>query len=126
VPVTTEEIATYVLPWAKVHRVDAYGKTLAVAQKPEVFRSYVLRLLELRWQIDPEFKETAPFMLLEETGISQKYRHRPTGTEIVVSGKKVEGRVWGWMELEQHIREGRTFDSVASVKAALDLEVTPS
>lgn len=119
-------MAALVLPWAKEVMPDAYQKTVAVVKNPTAFRKYIVRLVELRYEKDPDFRLNAPLAALEETGIRQKMKHPQTGTIIEVCGNKVEGRTWGFGEMAAAIHAGLSFESVFLLKKEWDLEVVPN
>jgi hypothetical protein len=103
--IDADKLAAIVLPWARDTHPEKYEATLKVASKPETLERYLLRLLELRWEQDRENVEwrlDVPLSALEETGITQGLNWH--GTPIVVSGRKVEGRTWGFDELAQLVR----------------------
>jgi hypothetical protein len=47
-----------VLPWAEVHRPEAFQATMAVMQAgtPQALLNYLIRLVEVRWAEDPAWR----------------------------------------------------------------------
>lgn len=84
---TNEELSALILPWAKAERPDAYAKTLAVANRPDTFRRFLLRCVELRCEAEPAWMRTVSVQVLDETALSARLRHRPTGKEVTVGGR---------------------------------------
>jgi hypothetical protein len=99
-------MAGLVLVWAKATQPAAYAKTLAVAGRPQAYHAYLVRLVELRAGADPAWRNTLPLRVLEQTGLTVRLRHRPTGTELVVSGRKVAERKLGFATLARLTKDG--------------------
>lgn len=122
---TIDELSASILPWAKEKHPDKYAQTLKVVTKPATFRKYVTRLIEVRYEEEPEWREQAPLRLLEETSLRVKMRHPATGTEIEVCGRGVEGRTWGFAEMAAAVEAGMDFETVLRIKEGFDLECMP-
>lgn len=118
---TTDELIAFILPWAKEHHRDKYDATLAVQNNENAFRKYMIRLVEIRWAEDKEFRLTVPCSILEETAISATLQDKQTGKTIVVGGKHVKGRQWGFRELATLDR--KDFETLRVTKETLDLEM---
>jgi hypothetical protein len=127
--VRDDELAALILPWAKENRPDAYTKTLSVASRPEAFRAYLARLIELRWEAEPEWHDQVPLRALEETAITVRMRHPELGVEIEVQGrldpetrKPRRGRQFGFTHMADAIDKGVSFESYHKIITAWDLE----
>lgn len=122
---TIDELSALILPWAKEKHPDKYAATLKVAVKQATFRRYVARLIEVRYEEEPEWRERAPLRALEETSLRVRMRHPATGTEIEVCGRGVEGRTWGFAEMAEALEAGLDFETVKRIKDGFDLECMP-
>lgn len=121
---TNDELAAYILPWAKVAAPEAYGKTLLVAQRPETFRAYMARLVELMWErASPDERRSFPLRLLEVTGLTVRMRHPATGMMIDVKGVRAKPREWGFAEIACALNIGLDFGTIARLKMEWDLEI---
>jgi nuclear transport factor 2 (NTF2) superfamily protein len=121
---TNEELAALILPWAHEHMSDAYEQTLRVANRPAVFRNYLVRLIERRWEREPEWRLQVPLRALEETGVTATLWARAIGERIIVKGKRAEGeRHWSFGELCSMLENGVDFNNVHATKLALDLVI---
>lgn len=89
VPLETqnEELAALVLAWAKANKSDAYQKTIQVSANPVVYRNYLLRLTELRFEADKDFRLACPVRILDETALQIRLKDE-NGTVHIYSGKK--------------------------------------
>jgi hypothetical protein len=120
----TELMVETILPWAKENSPEAYKKTLAVARRPKTFRRYLSRLVEIRWEASPSWRTTAPLRVLEETSLTQKARHVPTGTTIEIKGRGAKPpREWSFGLLAAMIENGIPFEIVHSAQEILELEL---
>lgn len=123
-PPTNEELAAYILPWAKVAAPEAYAKTLLVANRPETFRAYMARLIELLWErSSADERRNIPLRLLEVTGLTVRMRHPATGLEIEVKGVRAQPREWGFCEIASAMTIGLDFGTLARMKAEWGLEI---
>lgn len=121
-----DELAALVLPWAKEHKLDAYEKTLAVANRPAAFRNYLVRLLEVRWLEDEAWRTDVPLRALEATSLSLKFKARllGEGVEIHVAGERYQGeRQWSFGELQMLLTQGADLNVLHSVKQNMDLVI---
>lgn len=125
---STNELEHLILPWASAHHPDKYAKTLAVRGRPEAYRNYLLRLVEIRWAEDRPWRHDAPLRALADTAIVATLRHPGTGMVVEVKGSRApEPRAWTFLELADMLAAGLDFRTVAAAKAVLDLEhVDPS
>ena len=120
---TNDDLATIVLPWAKASLPEAYAKTLKVVGIPATYRTYLLRLVELRVEQDKEFLLQCPVSVLDETSVVRRMEHKPTGTVVEVKGAKAPGpHVWRWRELRE---DAPSFELLMAAKQKLDLELIP-
>jgi hypothetical protein len=127
------ELGALILPWAKEHQPDAYQKTLGVVSRPAAYRAYLLRLVELRWESEPGWREQVPLRVLDETALEVKMRHPGLGVEILVQGRldpktraprpPGQGRVHSFLALAEVIEAGVDFKTYMDVLRGLDLEV---
>jgi hypothetical protein len=126
-----QTIAALVLPWARERHKEKYDQTLAISNRPDVFRRYLVRLLELRWaedgDIQADWKKNVPFWALEETNIV--VRATVFGHEIKICGSKVADRTWSWAEMRMIIAEPdkekrrASVRELAALKFGFDLKV---
>lgn len=117
--IQNEELSVLVLAWAKVNKLDAYKKTIQVAGNPVVFRNYMLRLVELRWEADKAFRRECPVRILDETSLTIRLRDK-SGTVHIYSGKMAKGPLQnriGELGLEK-----QQFIGLQQAKRGLDLE----
>lgn len=117
---TNDELAGFILPWAKQWKPEPYAATVAVAGRPVAFRKYMLRLVELRYTEERSFRLTVPLSVLEETGLTQRMR-LPDGDVIEVKGKEAGERQWGFGELQHAAEQGWDLPTLLMVKRELDL-----
>lgn len=120
-----ELLESLVQNWAKQHRPDAWEKTEKVRPRPDAFRAYLIRLVELRYEAEPEWRTQVPLSVLEETALTAKMRLRGTDRIIDVSGRKVVPRRWGFQELALLMEMDPKLDlnAYAQIKDELDLEL---
>jgi hypothetical protein len=127
----TQTMAALVLPWAREYHKEKYDQTLIVANKPDVFVRYLVRLLELRWEQDGDvhagWKKDVPFWALEETNITVRatiFEH-----EVKICGKKVDDRTWAWAEMSMILKDPdketrkALVRELAALKLGLDLKI---
>lgn len=120
---SNDDLAAVILPWAKAAHPEKYEATVGVSPRPQAFRRYLLRLIEIRWEEDPAWRHDAPLRALEETSIVQRMR-LAGGAEIVVKGKRAGGeREWTWAEFADLLEAGHDINVIARAKAELDLVV---
>lgn len=128
VQMTNDELAGQVLSWAKEKHPDKYRETVGVSVRPRTYRAYLLRLIEIRWEEDPEWRHGVPYLALEETAIVARFK-AGDGTEVEVKGRKAirpergETREWGWAELHIYREYGWTIEQALMMKSELDLVV---
>jgi hypothetical protein len=126
-----QTLAALVLPWAREQHKAKYDQTLLVASQPEVFRRYLVRLLELRWEqdgdIEADWKKNVPFWALEETNVV--VHATAFGQPIEICGRKVLNRTWAWAEMAMVMTEPdkekrkELVRELAALKLGLDLKV---
>lgn len=91
---TNDELAYLILSWAKVHHPKPYADTLAVATRPNAFRMYMLRLVEMRYAEDRGFRGTVPVSVLDETSLTIRVRDKLDPEKIVeLKGMRAKGPI---------------------------------
>jgi hypothetical protein len=116
-----DEMSALILPWAKEIHPEKYEETIKQAKWPGQLMRFLIRLIEIRWTTEPEFRSNVPCHILEETSIVAKLRDRKTGNVIEVKGKNATGgRVWGFNEL---MIDRTSFDELFALKRDFDLEL---
>lgn len=94
---SNDELAAYILPWAKQWHPEKYAQTLQVATRPTAFRAYLLRLLELRWNDADHFSQleigkVIPISVLDETALEITVEHDEFG-RITYKGQRCQGPI---------------------------------
>lgn len=113
-----ETLVALVLPWAKDRHPGKYAETVKVIGKPSVFRAYLLRLVELRWEEDKGWRREVPFDILDETAITARFKRGDYSFEV--KGKRAAmPRVWTFEELKGIDEE--SFSLLRAAKETLDL-----
>lgn len=126
--IDVEILEELVMGWAQENHSSAYDMTLAVQTEPRTYRRYLQRLVEIRWEREPEWRYAVPLRVLEDTSIVATFRHG--SSEFECSGRRVEGpRRMSW-EAMALIAEGATPDGpkvklLESALRTLDLWVDP-
>ena len=116
------ELAALILPWAKEKEPEKYDATIKVARVSSTFRRYMIRLVEIRCQAEPDWRRRVPMSVLEETSLEMRFRQRTTGLEIVVKGLgRNEPREWGFKELAAC--DKLSFAQLHHIKTTLDMEL---
>lgn len=119
---SSTDLAALVLPWADMHHPDKATQTRSVESRPDVYRRYLLRLVEIRWHDDPSFRLMVSTDVLDETAITARWRTK-SGTVLDVGGAKAPGpRRWAWGELTMLMNAPDSLESLAAIKDILDLE----
>lgn len=126
---SNDQLAGFILPWAKEKHPDKYDLTLKAAPKDKTFRAYLLRLVEIRWQEaseegaseeEKQWRLSCPISVLDETSIRMKVKRNPTGEVMEFQGSKAAGsQTHRFHELLMGPDE---FDALQRAKKALDLE----
>lgn len=126
---SNDQLAGFILPWAKENHPEKYDLTLKAAPKAKAFRAYLLRLVEIRWEEagspnaseeEKQWRLSCPLSLLDETSIRLKVRHRPSGEEYEFQGVKAEGpQTHRFNEL---VLSPDSFNGLQLAKKILDLE----
>lgn len=96
---TNDDLAALILPWAKEHHTDKFEKTIAQVERPETYRKFLLRLVEIRAQAEPTWRNTLPLGILEETALTVEMRTK-TGQTLLVGGIGALGRQFSFRLLE--------------------------
>ena len=81
------ELETLVLGWAEATHPDKHVQTVAMREKPESYRRFLLRLVEIRVHEEPGWIRKVPVGILDETKIVAQLRDRD-GRFITFAGKK--------------------------------------
>lgn len=123
---TNDELAAVILPWAKETMPEAYEATLEVANRPQAFRNYLTRLIERRWEREPQWRTSVPLDALEATGITARLRAERIagGVVLEVKGARAGVRQWGFGELAALLENGATVDDLRQLhelKQSMDL-----
>jgi len=107
VPLSNEELLALVGEWAKSEKVAEYQKTLECSQQPRKFRNCLIRLIELRSEVDKEWRNTLPLSVLEETNIRIQLREKEGKKRTLeIAGKRVQNRALGFRTLNTLTKEG--------------------
>jgi hypothetical protein len=116
-----------VLPWAEVHRPEAFQATMAVMQAgtPQALLNYLIRLVEVRWAEDPAWRLDAPLWALDLTKITLRLQRRATGQVLAFSGRRVKDAPWRFRDLAA-LAGPADLDLLLAAREALDLERMPS
>lgn len=115
------EMTALILPWAKSNHPEKYQQTIATSKAPEVFKRFLIRLIEIRWTTEAEFRSSVPCHVLEETSLVVKFRDKQTQEIIEVKGRNATGgRVWGFNEL---MLDRQSFDELFALKRDFDLQL---
>lgn len=109
-----------ILPWAKDKHPDKYRATLQVVNAPKVFEKYLIRLIEIRLEAEPEWLREVPLWALDETKTVLKVRHKPTGKVLEIRGRRAAPRQYGFSDLR---RTPQDFAARIVATEALDLEM---
>lgn len=116
-----ETLAALILPWAKEKHPSKYSDTVKAVRKPDVFRRYMVRLVEIRVEEEPEFRGQVPLSILDETKLTARFKRGDYEFEVRGAGSvKSQGpRVWCWTELALTPEQ---FEERRAWKEALELE----
>jgi hypothetical protein len=120
---SNEELLALVGPWAKARHPEKYKATLAQVAKPRAFRNYLIRLIEIRCEEEPDFylDPGLTVSVLDETNLMRRIRIKATGDEFVVAGAGYKGQyTMRWSMLAELPDD---FALLASAIKTLDLEV---
>jgi hypothetical protein len=141
---TNEELLAIIGPWAKEHHPDKYRATLQQVAKPQTFRNYLIRLIEIRLEeenverrrraaageppleyefwLDPAL--TAD--ILDATSLARTLKIKSTGDAFVVAGKGYKGPLsvsMSWSMLAVLTDNPGEFHALAYAMKTLDLEL---
>lgn len=115
-----EAMAALILPWAKEHHPEKYTETLKISIKPDAFRKYMLRLIEIRCTEEPQWRGEVPVSVLDETSLTIKAKARGTGQVIEYKGRRAVAPIHHRI-LELALSKPE-FDLLQRAKDTLDLE----
>lgn len=110
-----------ILPWAEEHESAAYAQTLGVQLQTRKYRRYMQRIVEIRYEKDPDWNP--PLRLLEDTDIQATFKMKD-GTSFDVKGRRCEGlRKMSWELLAVLMEQDKPLDSLKTAMDELDLFV---
>ncbi len=110
-----------IMEWAKEHEPSAYAQTLGVKDQRRTYRRYMQRLVEIRYEADPDWNP--PLRLLEDTEIEADFKMKD-GTVFHVSGRRCTGlRKMSWTLMAILMEQDRPLDSLKAAMTELDLYV---
>lgn len=89
-PMPVIRLAAVILPWAKEFHPDKYAATIQQARNDAKMRRYLVRLVELRWDAEPDWRSVVPLDVLDETALTKNVRTKD-GRVLKVGGKLTEG-----------------------------------
>jgi hypothetical protein len=114
-------LEAHVLEWAEEHEPSAYAQTLGVKEQRRTYRRYMQRLVEIRWEAEPDWDP--PLRLLEDTNIKATFTMK-NGTVFDVSGRRCTGlRKMSWTLMAILVEQDRPLDSLKAAMSELDLYV---
>jgi hypothetical protein len=118
--VTNDELRALVGPWAEQAHPEKWAATLAQVATPVRFRAFLLRLLELRAEAEPDWILSVPTTVLDETALVRTLRRRSSGQRLVFAGRRaaVRGLPWRYLALG-----AEDFELLTGAISALDLEM---
>lgn len=119
--VETMAVAELILPWAKEKHPDKYADTIKRAGDAAAFRRFVLRLVEIRWETEPEWRREVPLNVLDETAITATVKAQD-GTTLIVAGRAIKGEApqLRWTDLTLSATD---FALLVAGIVALDMEI---
>jgi hypothetical protein len=120
-PKTLEALQAVVLPWAKAKHPDKYAMTLKVAHNPASFKAYLLRLLEIRWEEEPETRGGLPILALEETSVVVRTRLK-NGKEVEFHGRNSPRRRLDSFRIAELALPRDEWEQLQHVRELFDLE----
>lgn len=119
-PMPTRQIAVAILPWAKETHPDKYVDTIKQANNDAKLRRYLVRLVEIRWESEPEWRGQAPLAVLDETALTKTLRTQ-AGVVLTVGGRLAkESCHLRWIDLSA---EPEDFKLLVAAIIELDMEV---
>lgn len=118
---TNDELAVLILPWAKANHEAKYTETLKVASRPDAFRKYMLRLVEIRCTEEPDWRGMVPVSVLDETALVLKLRNRNTGEEFESKGQRAPGGPH-YHRIAELALDKKEYELLQDAKTKLDLE----
>lgn len=114
-------IEAHVLEWAEEHEPSAYAQTLGVKEQRRTYRRYMQRLVEIRWEKEPDWDP--PLRLLEDTNIEASFITRD-GSKFQVRGRRCPGlRKMSWTLMAILVEQDKPLDSLKAAMSELDLYV---
>ncbi len=114
-------IEDHILEWAKAHEPSAYAQTLGVQEQRRTYRRYMQRLVEIRYEKDPDWNP--PLRLLEDTNVEADFKTND-GSVFRVSGRRCPGlRKMSWSLMAILMEQDRPLDSLKAAMQELDLYV---
>ena len=126
-PLTLQEIADAILPWADTAHPEKAALVREKASHEPTYRRWLGRLIEIRYAEDTAWRGTASLALLQETGLVINLKSRDEHV-LVVCGRYAP-KPWAWtfaelanltvMDSDAHRRD--SFDLLVAAKQELDL-----
>ncbi len=114
-------IEAQIMEWAETNEPSAFAQTVGVKEQRRTYRRYMQRLVELRYEADPEWNP--PLRLLEDTNIEARFKAND-GTVFQVSGRRCPGlRKMSWTLMAILTEQDRPLDSLKAAMSELDLYV---
>ena len=84
------ELEALVLEWAEQHHPEKHAQTIAQREKPDTYRRFLLRLIEIRVEEEPGWLRKVPARILDETKIVAQLRDRETGRFLTFAGERAK------------------------------------
>lgn len=126
--IDNDELAALILPWAKAEHPEKYEKTIEQSQRPDTYRKFLVRLIEIRASDDRLWRNALPLSILNETALSVTIKLRKTGQVLIVGGNGMRACNVNFRMLEMCLAEGageQTLQSMLDVNDRFDLEIVP-
>lgn len=119
-PLPTVNLAAAILPWAKEFHPEKYADTIRQARNDARLRRYLIRLIEIRWDAEPEWRREVPLAVVDETALTKDIRMK-SGRVLKVGGKLTKGSCdLRWVDLRL---EPEDFRLLVATIATLDMEI---
>jgi hypothetical protein len=126
-PLTLQEIADAILPWAEVAHPDKAAQVRAQASHEPTYRRWLGRLIEIRYAEDAAWRGAASLPLLHETGLIIHLQSRDDMTLVVCGRYAPKPWAWTFAELatltiiEDNDSRRDSFNLLVAAKQELDL-----
>ena len=83
---TNGELLALVEEWAREYKPTEFADTQRQVAVPNRYRRYLLRLIELRVEAEPEWARKVPVSVLDETSLMRVYVDPKSGAQLTVAG----------------------------------------